>query len=90
VVKECILKASQKKYAVKIMRNLDDERVLAGKNEYELLLRLDHPNIIKVKEFFVTDREIFMIMELIKGQELFERIAQIEKYDENIAKGIFK
>jgi calcium/calmodulin-dependent protein kinase I len=31
-----------------------------------------------------------MIMELIKGQELFERIAEIEKYDENIAKGIFK
>jgi serine/threonine protein kinase len=57
------------------MRNLDDERVLAGKNEFELLKRLDHPNIIKVKEFFVTEREIFMIMELIKGQELFERIA---------------
>jgi serine/threonine protein kinase len=43
-----------------------------------------------VKEFFVSPKEIYMVMELVKGVELFERICEIEKYNENIAKKLFK
>ena len=49
------------------MRNLDEERVLAAQNEFELLKSLRHPNIVRVKEFFVTVKEIYMVMELING-----------------------
>ena len=31
-----------------------------------------------------------MIMELVDGQELMDRISEIEKYDENVAKKIFR
>lgn len=31
-----------------------------------------------------------MVMELIKGKELFDRISEIEHYDENVARKIFK
>lgn len=31
-----------------------------------------------------------MVMELIKGKELFDRISEIEKYNENVARKIFK
>jgi serine/threonine protein kinase len=31
-----------------------------------------------------------MVMELIKGKELFDKIAEIEHYNENIARKIFK
>jgi serine/threonine protein kinase len=31
-----------------------------------------------------------MVMELVKGKEMFERILEIEKYDENVARKIFK
>jgi serine/threonine protein kinase len=45
-----------KLYAVKIMRNLDEERVAAAKNEFDLLKSLKHSNIVKVEEFFVTPK----------------------------------
>lgn len=72
------------------MRNLDEERVNAARNEFEMLKNLEHPYIVKVKEFFVTHKQIYMIMELIDGQELMDRISDIEKYDENIAKKLFR
>ena len=72
------------------MRNHDEERILAAKNEFDLLKSLRHSNIVRVKEFFVTSREIYMIMELVVGVELFDKISEIEKYDENMAKRLFK
>lgn len=49
------------------MRNHDEERMLAAKNEYEILEILDHKSIVKVTDFFVTDREIYTVMEYIDG-----------------------
>ena len=51
---------------------------------------MKHPNIVRVKEIFVTDKEIYMVMKLIDGVELFDKIAEIEKYDENMARNLFK
>jgi hypothetical protein len=31
-----------------------------------------------------------MVMELVDGVELFDKIAEIEKYDENVARKLFK
>jgi serine/threonine protein kinase len=56
VVKECEHRVSGKKFAVKIMRNLDEERVNAARNEFDMLKNLKHPNIVKVKEFYVTHK----------------------------------
>ena len=42
--------------------------------EIELLIKTDHPNIIKLYEVFEDDRFIYLIMEKCKGGELFDRI----------------
>jgi len=89
-VKKCKHRLSGKTYAVKIMRKFDEERLLAAQNEYDLLKKVKHKNIVKVKEFFPTDRELYTVMEYIDGQELFDRISENEKYDENIARKLFK
>lgn len=62
---------------------------MAAQNEYDLLKKARHPNIVKVKKFYPTDREIYTVMELIEGQELFDRISEIDKYDETIARNLF-
>jgi serine/threonine protein kinase len=67
------------------MRNDDEEKVLAARNEFQLMKSLRHEGIVKVKEFFITPKDIYMVMELVDGEELFDRISEIEKYDENIA-----
>lgn len=43
-------------------------------NEVEIMKYLDHPHIVKIYEYFQTDQHIFIIMELLEGGELFERI----------------
>ena len=68
------------------MRNLDEERQMAAQNEYDILKRLDHENIVKVKKFYITDMETYNVMELVEGKELLDKICEIEKYDENVAK----
>lgn len=88
-MKECKNRENGKKYAVKIMRNLDEERVNAARNEFDMLKSLRQPHIVSVEEFFVTQKSIYMIMELVDGCELMDKIAEIEKYDENVAKKLF-
>ena len=49
-----------------------------------------HKNIVKAYDFYITDMEIYTVLELIKGQELLNTISDIEKYDEQIARKLFK
>nr|XP_045755777.2 calcium/calmodulin-dependent protein kinase type IV [Mirounga angustirostris] len=42
------------------------------RTEIGVLLRLSHPNIIKLKEIFETPTEISLVLELVTGGELFD------------------
>jgi len=42
--------------------------------EVEVLLRLDHPNVVKLFEVFEDEENICLVMELLKGGSLLERI----------------
>ena len=56
-------------YAVKIMRSDDEEKIRAHTQEFEILKRLDHPNVVKAKEMFTNQfkHEIHQVMEFIDG-----------------------
>ncbi|XP_063225037.1 calcium/calmodulin-dependent protein kinase type IV-like [Bacillus rossius redtenbacheri] len=51
-------------------------------SEIGALLKLKHPNIIQLREVFETDCEIQLILELVTGGELFERIVERGHYSE--------
>ena len=61
-----------KKYAVKIIRNKDEEYQRMALKEFKLLTQLDHPKIIKMREaFFNQSREtLYMILDLVDGPTL--------------------
>ena len=42
--------------------------------EIELLKRFDHPNIVKIKEYYETRDKIYIVQELCEDGELFELI----------------
>ena len=43
-------------------------------NEISILSGLDHPNIIKMYEYFQDEKRYYLITEICKGGELFEEI----------------
>lgn len=52
-------------------------------NEINLLKSIDHPNIVKLVEFYITKNSYFIITELCGGGELFDKILENEKFDED-------
>lgn len=49
------------------------------------MMQLDHPNIVKLYEYFLTNKAIFIIMEYLPGGELFDKIIKSKNFTENIA-----
>lgn len=66
----------------------DDEKMFL--KEIELLSQLDHPNIIKVFEYFCENNNYYVVQELCKGGELYEQIYHIESFTEKSAAIIMK
>ena len=52
------------------------ESLDAIEEECRILVRLDHPNIVKYYESYVDNKYMYIVMEYIGGGELFELIAK--------------
>ncbi|XP_068952202.1 calcium/calmodulin-dependent protein kinase type IV [Petaurus breviceps papuanus] len=83
IVYRCIQKGTQKPYALKVLKKTVDKKII--RTEIGVLLRLSHPNIIKLKEIFETQSEISLVLELVTGGELFDRIVEKGYYSERDA-----
>lgn len=57
--------------AVKAMQKGKISDYESFRNEINILMQLDHPNIIKLHETWETDRICFLVTELCEGGELF-------------------
>lgn len=47
-------------------------------NEIDILKQLDHPNIVKIYEFYQDKSNFYLITEFIEGGELFDKITKIK------------
>jgi calcium-dependent protein kinase len=55
------------------------------KNEIQIMKAVDHPNIVRLYEFYEDDESFYIITELCNGGPLFEEIMKREKFSENEA-----
>ena len=54
-------------------------------NDVDILKKLDHPNIIKVYEFYQDEAAYYVVTDLCTGGELFEKIVQEKTFTEKQA-----
>lgn len=91
-------RASGEQYACKIIplpkpgnrvnENMSDRAAIL--KEIDVLLDLDHPNVVCLREYFVERNKVYLIMELLRGGELLEAVLEQGHYSENDARTIFR
>lgn len=45
-----------------------------------MLLKIDHNNIVNIYEYYLYTNDIFIVMEMLTGGELFNKIVSDTKY----------
>ena len=58
--------------------------------EINILKSLDHPNILKVYEFYLSEKYVYIINELCTGGELFDKIVDVKHFSESVACNIMR
>ena len=74
------LKANGKSYAIKMIEKIHAKRhggLQAVKNEKDVLIKLDHPNIIKLQSTFHDQDHLYIVLEHASGGELFQHIRRL-------------
>lgn len=80
--------ADRTKWAVKIIKRsaLTSEDEESLKMEIQILQLTNHENIVSVKEVFYCKNYVYLVMDLMTGGELFDRIVNKDHYTEKEAK----
>lgn len=88
VVEGTHLKTGQK-YAVKIV-NKEETNAREMFSELTIMSLLDHTNVVCFKEIFDEEDGYYVVLELITGGELFDRIIELRRYTEKDAAHVMR
>ncbi|XP_043976770.1 serine/threonine-protein kinase DCLK1b isoform X4 [Gambusia affinis] len=86
VVRECVERSTGREYALKIISKdkcKGKEHMI--QSEVSILRRVKHPNIVLLIEEMDTRRDLYLVMELVKGGDLFDAITSSNRYTERDA-----
>ncbi|XP_077596515.1 serine/threonine-protein kinase DCLK1a isoform X3 [Stigmatopora nigra] len=89
VVRECAEHSTGRHYALKIINKgkcRGKEHMI--QNEVAILRRVKHPNVVLLIEELDTYGELYLVMELVKGGDLFDAITSAKRYTETDAGGM--
>eukprot|EP01094_Clydonella_sp_ATCC50884_P006298 TRINITY_DN1537_c0_g1_i5.p1 TRINITY_DN1537_c0_g1~~TRINITY_DN1537_c0_g1_i5.p1 ORF type:complete len:353 (+),score=153.15 TRINITY_DN1537_c0_g1_i5:202-1260(+) len=90
-VRLAVNRETGRKYAAKLMNKGNDERTLEIiSTEIEILKRVHHQNVMTLYEVFDNEDSIALVLQLITGGELFEKICQMTCYSEKDASRLMR
>ena len=84
------IKGSKTERAIKIIEKSKVSNVERFKLEVEIMMRLDHPSILRLYDYFEDNLKVYLVLELCTGGELFDRIILNKFYSEENARTIFR
>jgi hypothetical protein len=88
----CKNKTTGEEYAVKKIekKKLTVEDDWALRNEVSIMSQLRHPNIVQLEVAYESTNCYFLVMELVTGGELFERLLDKRSYSEREARNLVR
>eukprot|EP01012_Entosiphon_sulcatum_P010433 TRINITY_DN16098_c0_g1_i1.p1 TRINITY_DN16098_c0_g1~~TRINITY_DN16098_c0_g1_i1.p1 ORF type:complete len:507 (+),score=92.19 TRINITY_DN16098_c0_g1_i1:61-1581(+) len=88
----CIHRATKEHLAVKIIdkTKLNASSLQDTINETSILGDLQHEYIVRQKEVFQNQHSIFIVLELIRGGDLFQMITKLSYYNEAVAAALMR
>ncbi|CAF0965840.1 unnamed protein product [Rotaria magnacalcarata] len=97
-VKLCFIRGTCDRFAMKIIAKKHFTLLGAQahtfnqqiESECSILRALDHPCIIHVYDVFDTSNAVFIVLELVEGGELFDRVVANGQFDETTTKFLFR
>ena len=93
VVRKAVNKDTKEEVAVKVIlrRKLRTQKDVDDViEEFRILAKLDHPNIVAFKEWFASKEKFYMVTQLCTGGELFDKIVNNGRFTEHDASVVFK
>jgi len=92
VVKKAVRKADSKEFAIKVIKKnkLNADELAVVHDEVEIMHKISHTNCVTLFEMFETKTKLYMVMELLTGGELFDRIVAKGSYSEKEASIVIK
>lgn len=93
VVREAEDITTGKKWAIKIMKiaQIEAESMEEQlKREIAISKKMNHPNIVQMREVFKTRNHINIVLEFVTGGELFDRIVKCRYFEEPVARRFFQ
>ncbi len=92
-VKYAVDMKTKQTYAVKIMSLNEikkEKMVVQIKREIAIMKIMKHKHVVALKDVLQTERNIYIVMELVTGGELFDKIVSVGKFQEPVARRYFQ
>jgi len=92
VVKRAVRKSDNKEFAIKVIKKnkLNADELAVVHDEVEIMHKVNHANCVQLFEMFENSKKMFMVLELLTGGELFDRIVRKGSYSEKEASEVTK
>eukprot|EP00742_Colponemidia_sp_Colp-10_P002797 GILJ01002991.1.p1 GENE.GILJ01002991.1~~GILJ01002991.1.p1 ORF type:complete len:769 (+),score=114.17 GILJ01002991.1:198-2504(+) len=87
IVRLAVHKRTHQRFAVKIIskKNMQESEREFIRTEVAILKLVRHPNIVKLMDIFENADYLYLVMELMDGGDLLERVRQVKHFSEQDA-----
>ena len=88
----CRKKDTGRLYAMKILKKskiIREKKIKPILSERSILEKLDHPFIVKLHWAFQSKEELFFVMDICTGGEIFFHLNNFKRFPEHLAKFYF-
>lgn len=92
VVKRAIRKSDKAEFAIKVIKKakLNPEELAVVHDEVDIMHQIKHENCVHLYEMYESKKKVYMVLEILTGGELFDRVVAKGSYSEKQASDLIK